>query len=344
MKSLSWDDFLELRQTLPVIDVRSESEFGQGHIQNAANIPLLNDSERKIVGTTYKQAGQQQAIREGFRLVGPRLNEIIDNAEKVIAKKEAIVHCWRGGMRSSSFAQFIGMAGMKSLVLTGGYKTYRQKALESFQLPLKFISITGFTGSGKSEILRKLGELGEQIVDLEALASHKGSAFGAIKMPPQPTTEQFQNDLFERILELDVHKPVWVEDESIAIGKIFLPTDFWKTMSGSPLVKVDVSINARIERLVEDYGNCDKDTFLKALENITKKLGGQNFKAAKDFVQQGDWGRAIEIILTYYDKAYLSSIERRAEKIAIRQDWDGQDTEAIASALISSAKRKLYLK
>jgi len=190
------DEFLLLRHSLPLIDVRSEGEFAEGHILGAVNIPLLNNQERVIVGTAYKQKGQREAIYEGFRLVGPRLNDIIGETEKTAAGKEVLVHCWRGGMRSNNFAQFIDMARIKSQTLKGGYKAYRQFAFDYFRKPLQIILIGGCTGSGKSEVLRSLAAQGEQILDLEMLAHHKGSAFGALMQLPKPTTEQFHNNLF----------------------------------------------------------------------------------------------------------------------------------------------------
>ncbi len=237
--ALSINDFLHFRQRLPVVDVRSEGEYAAGHMRGAVNIPLLNNEERIVVGTTFKRFGQKEAIREGFRLVGPRLSGIISEAEKISGEREILVHCWRGGMRSNNFCQLIEMAGIKSSPLEGGYKAYRHAALESFIKPLPIIVLTGCTGSGKSELLRALAARGEQILDLEALANHKGSAFGGLLMPPQPTTEQFQNELFEEILKLDVSKRIWVEDESIAIGKIFLPAAF---------APKSVGANGRIER------------------------------------------------------------------------------------------------
>ena len=129
-------DFFHLRQHHPVVDVRSQGEFTAGHIRGAINIPLLNNEERVIVGTTYKQRGQHEAIKEGFKLVGPRLEGIIDEAEKVAQGNEILVHCWRGGMRSNNFCQFMGMAGIKSQSVTGGYKAYRQVAFDSFKRPL----------------------------------------------------------------------------------------------------------------------------------------------------------------------------------------------------------------
>ena len=272
------DEFLSLRHQLPVIDVRSEHEYEAGHIRSATNIPLLNNAERVIVGTTYKQKGQDEAIQTGFRLVGPRLADIIEDSKKI--GKELIVHCWRGGMRSSNFCQFMAMTRTETHQLQGGYKAYRRLVLESFKKPLNFFSLTGCTGSGKTEILQALSGEGEQILDLEKIAHHKGSVFGGLMMPPQPTTEQFQNDIFEEILKLDRSKRIWIEDESIAIGKIFLPEDLWKQMTQSKLLEINVSKAVRINRLVREYGASDKQRFLEAMTKIVNKLGGQHYNAA----------------------------------------------------------------
>jgi tRNA 2-selenouridine synthase len=332
---ISLPEFLSLRNNLPVVDVRSPLEFDEGHIPGAFNVPLLNNEERIAVGTDYKQKGQAEAIKTGFRLVGPRLEEIINRAEKISSGKEILVHCWRGGMRSNNFRQFIGMAGIKSQPLIGGYKTYRKFALETFKKPLPIILLTGCTGSGKSEILRSLQKLGEQILDLEKLANHKGSAFGGLLMPPQPTTEQFQNELFEEILKLDLSKRIWVEDESIAIGKIFLPNDFWKTMSQSPIVRMDVSKEIRVQRLVDEYGLADRDEFLLIMGKVVKKLGGQHFNTAREKLLQGDMASTIEILLTYYDKAYVNSIEKRRSRILSSLNWNGKNAALFGKELIN---------
>ncbi len=317
------------------MDVRSPLEFQEGHICGAVNIPLLNNEERVAVGTDYKQKGQAEAIKTGFRLVGPRLEEIINEAEKISEGKELLVHCWRGGMRSNNFCQFIGMAKIKSLPLKGGYKAYRQFAIESFKKPLSIILLTGFTGSGKSEILRALQTQGEQILDLEKLANHKGSAFGGLLMPAQPTTEQFQNELFEEILKLDLNKRIWVEDESIAIGKIFLPGDLWATMCKSPVAQMNVSKEIRIDRLVNEYGSADREEFLQIMGKVVKKLGGQHFNAAKEKLLQGDMAATIEILLTYYDKAYHKSTEKKKDRISFSLSWDGVEPDRFAKELIN---------
>lgn len=201
-------------------------------------------------------------------------------------------------------------------------------------MPLQIILLTGCTGSGKSEVLRELAAQGEQILDLEAMANHKGSAFGGLLMPPQPTTEQFQNELMEEILKLDLSRRVWVEDESIAIGKIFLPADFFERMTLSQLVKMEVSKEVRIQRLVNEYGPADRDEFLAIMGKVTKKLGGQNYNAAKEKLLLNDMFSVMEILLTYYDKAYLGSINKRQDKISFTVPWDGNDVKLLAKDLI----------
>ena len=199
----------------------------------------------------------------------------------------------------------------------------------------------GVTGSGKTEILKALKEAGEQVVDLEGLANHKGSVFGALGQPPQPTTEQFQNDLFEALLKLDPGRRIWIEDESIAVGKIFLPSPFWKTMGRSPIVSVDVPRDVRLERLVGEYGVADRQAFGEALKGITKKLGGQHYNSAVEFMNAGDMHAAIDIILTYYDKAYGNGMARKSDRVRLRSEWNGKDVHGFAAELIRIASKQL---
>jgi tRNA 2-selenouridine synthase len=330
---LSIREFLALRRDRAVVDVRSPGEYDEGHIRGAFNIPLLNNEERSAVGTAYKQQGQAEAIREGFRRVGPRLPEIIAETEKVAAGREILVHCWRGGMRSNNFCQFAAMAKIRSQSLDGGYKAYRHEALASFAHRLPLVLLGGCTGSGKSEVLRALRTTGEQVLDLEALANHKGSVFGGLFMPPQPTTEQFQNELFEELVQLNPSKRIWVEDESLAVGRIFLPVDFWTQMTQSPLVTMEVDKDVRIRRLVNEYGAADPETFLSIMEKITKKLGGQNFKMARDHLLRGDMAATIDCLLAYYDRTYRESLARRSDRIQKKIQWNGEDAHQAALAL-----------
>jgi tRNA 2-selenouridine synthase len=335
--TITLDEFLKLRRQLPVADVRSPGEYQAGHIPGTTNIPILNNEERVAVGTIFKEKGQQEAIMTGFRLVGPRLEQIVTDAKKLSGGKEMIVHCWRGGMRSSNFCQFVSMAGVQTHQLLGGYKTYRQHAVESYELPFQFMVVGGKTGSGKSEILRSIEQRGEQVLDLEKLANHKGSAFGGLMMGPQPTTEQFQNELFENILKLDVQKRIWIEDESIAIGKIFLPDPIYQGIRKAPLLRIDVPKEVRVQRLVNEYGHADQAEFLQAMEKITKKLGGQHFQSAKAKLESGDMAATIEILLNYYDRTYSVGMEKREYIVSPTIRWDGKEVSTCASELLQLA-------
>jgi len=337
-KQVSIEEFLNLRAQFPVADVRSPKEFAEGHIQAAFNIPILNDDERIAVGTDYKQKGKEAAVRTGIKLVGPRLDEIVEQANTIAKQKNLLVHCWRGGMRSANFSWLMELAGIPCINLKGGYKAYRQKAIESFEQPYPFILITGATGSGKTDILKALANAGEQIVDLEALANHKGSVFGGMGLGDQPSTEQFQNDLFEALHQLDKSKRIWIEDESIAIGKVFLPDTFWKVLRSSPLVRIEADKSIRIKHLVEDYGRADRQALAEAIDKITKKLGGQHAKAAKESLLAGDLANTADILLTYYDKAYQNGLKSREVKIMAGLNYDGIHTDELAQELISKIK------
>ena len=336
--AITVNEFLQLRSGLPVADVRSENEFAAGHIPGASNLPLLNNDERIAVGTDYKQKGRDAAIRTGLRLVGPRLEQLVNDAGHLANDRELIVHCWRGGMRSRNFCVFAAMVGVRTLQVKGGYKAYRQLAIESFAKPFKFLVIGGKTGGGKSDLLRALAANGEQIIDLEALAHHKGSAFGGLLQLPQPTTEQFQNDLFEAILKLDLSMPVWIEDESIAIGKIFLPEVLWRRKKESPVVRIELDKAARVNRLVNEYGPADRTEFLQAMEKITKKLGGQHFNHAKELLEAGDMHGTIDILLTYYDKAYMNSLEKKLDQVLGTVSWNGTDPHSAVPDLLAVSR------
>lgn len=332
---LSVKDFLKLRSELPVIDVRSEGEFEAGHIPGSINISLLNNEQRAAVGIAYKQHGQLEAIRTGFRLIGSDIAQIIERTEQTAGgDREVIAYCWRGGMRSDYFSRFMEMAKIKCHTLQGGYKSYRTLAQAYFSKQWKLNVIGGCTGSGKTEILRALAQQGEQVIDLEMLACHKGSVFGGLMMPPQPTSEQFENDLFEVLLKMDEQKTIWIEDESIAIGKVFLPQSFWKRMNESPVIELDVEKTVRVQRLVAEYAKADAESFLQSLEKIISRLGHQHYQRAREFVLGGKWYEAIDVILTYYDKAYLNGLGRKQHRVAHRVRWDGQAVHEVVGQLL----------
>ncbi len=306
-------DIIKNRDAWQIIDVRSPGEFNTGHIPGAINIPLFNDEERARVGTLYKQVSPEAALKEGLQISGLKMNTLVDTVKpyKCIDGKEILVHCWRGGKRSQAIQWLFNFAGVRCYRLDGGYKSYRQ-ALKAFFaeniFELKILG--GCTGSGKTEILDELASYGSQIVDLEKIAHHKGSAFGSIGESPQPTTEQFENNLFKAFLSLEPDCPVWLENESKSIGKVHIPDGLWHQMRQSVLYNIDVEKEIRLDRTLKYYSEPINIDMLKtSFEKIKKRLGGLDFQLAIKALAENDLRTAAAIALTYYDKSYNYQIE-----------------------------------
>ncbi|OJV21953.1 MAG: tRNA 2-selenouridine(34) synthase MnmH [Bacteroidetes bacterium 41-46] len=309
-KVLSADEFIKRAESTPLLDVRSPGEYAHAHIPGALSLPLFSDDERAKVGTLYKNQGKVASVQKGLEFVGPKLKGFTKFALK-LGSEELLMHCWRGGMRSSSMAWLMESVGLRVLLLDGGYKAYRKMVLESFDSPMKIILLGGYTGSGKTELLLQLNEAGEQIVDLEGLANHKGSAFGALGQPDQPSTEQFENLLFREISRLDLSRRVWVEDESRNVGKVFLPQPLWERMRNSPLIRIDTPYEIRLERLMRDYACFDTEGLTASIKKIEKRLGFDKCKKALDACLSDDRELAARICLDYYDAAYGSQLDNR---------------------------------
>lgn len=306
------ETFLKRIKEIPAIDVRSPGEFEKGHIPGAVNIPLFSNQERAHVGTVYKVKSKEKAIEVGYKYVLPKLDDFISESEQLAPNKEVMVHCWRGGMRSQSFAKHLFENGFKTVhVLEGGYKTFRNYALSSFKTDAEICVIGGYTGSGKTHILNQLEIKGEQIIDLEGRANHKGSAFGGIGNGLQPTVEQFENNLFWDWKELDYSKTIWFEDESHRIGDVNIPMTLYENMRTKPVVFLEIPREERVKHLVEEYANCPKEDLIDSIERITKRLGGTNTKTATQSIKESNFAEAANMALTYYDKYYLRGLNNR---------------------------------
>jgi len=337
MSTLPIEEFLESSQNNPVVDVRSPGEFESGHIPGATNIPLFTNEERAVVGTIFKQKNRESAILEGLDIVGPKMSRFVRECQALDFENHLLIHCWRGGMRSESFAWLMNTSGLVAKTLEKGYKAYRNYALETLEKPSKLILIAGSTGSGKTEVLHKLKEMGEQTVDLEGIANHKGSAFGALGQNPQPSTEHFQNMLFEAFRPLDFNKCIWLEDESIGIGKVFIPNQLWNQMVKSPFIRIELAKEKRIERLVKEYGHFTKDELEVSINKIAKKLGGQTVQEAIASLKTGDLHSTTQLVLKYYDKSYNNSIIRKNNRQMNSIEFDSFNAGSMAKALIEAA-------
>ncbi|MCX6239570.1 MAG: tRNA 2-selenouridine(34) synthase MnmH [Bacteroidia bacterium] len=315
MQILNADEFLTLKKSLPVVDVRSPGEFAEGHIPGATNIPIFDDKERAIIGTIYKSKGRFPAIEKGLEIVGPKMAQFVREAVVIASSGRLLVHCWRGGMRSESMAWLFERVGIECFTLQGGYKSYRNYLFEKVGDLPHLIVIEGHTGSGKTEILLRLKTLGEQVIDLEGLANHKGSVFGGIGQETQPTTQQFQNVLFEDVFGFDLSKRVWIEGESQTVGRVFLPDPLWYKMNEAQCIEILVPRSERVSRLVIEYGTLPEELMENAIINLSKRLGDQRMNEILSYYREKNLDRVAGKLLEYYDLTYQFSRDKYKRKL-----------------------------
>lgn len=270
------------------------------HIPGAISLPLFSDAERALVGTAYKKQGKNDAVRLGIKIVGPKLHTFL---EQVDPCTNARVYCWRGGMRSGFIRYFFDLAGIATLQLDGGYKNFRRFVLETLSRPYPLKIIGGYTGSGKTELLKKLRGL-----DLEALAQHRGSVFGDIPDVVQPSCEHFENRL---ALELRNRSgPIWVEHESRLIGRCQIPNNFYSLMQTAPIYVMHVAKEQRLLRIVAEYGSFSKEQLKQKTMKLSKRLGLVVTKEVLRLIDEGNLIDAFSPLLDYYDKAYDHALKK----------------------------------
>lgn len=305
------ENFLNTEQDRILIDVRTPAEYEHAHIPNAVNMPIFSNEERVQIGTTYKQIGKEEATILGFEYAGPKWSNYIKSAKLLAPHKKVCVHCWRGGMRSGAIAWCLDFAGFDVLVITGGYKSYRNWVLEQFKKEYPLLVLGGMTGSHKTDLINNIEQIGEQIVDLEKLAQHQGSAFGSMNKLIQPSQEQFENLLATKLATLQNNKKIWIEDESYSIGKIVIPRNLWLQMQCANMIEIQIDKVSRIDYLANEYGKLNIDFLKNACLHIQKRLGFDNFKKAIQALDNNEVRTFIEIIIYYYDKCYQKCINKR---------------------------------
>ncbi len=325
IEKINVENFLEFAIQHPVIDVRSPGEFNHAQIPGAYTLPLFTDEERKIVGTTYKHQSREAAIKIGLNFFGVKMKKVVEEVEVIISNRQQatdkedqlpianciLVYCWRGGMRSAAIAWLLDMYGFKVYTLAGGYKAFRNWVLKQFDKEYNLKILGGYTGSGKTLILQELKRKGYPVIDLENIANHKGSAFGAIGEKPQPTQEMFENLLAIKLNEVSDSFGIWLEDESQRIGKLIIPNPFWEKMRASPVYFLDIPFEERLNYLVTTYGNFEKGKLMESIERIKKRLGGLETKNAISYLSENKIIECFSILLKYYDKLYAKGLQNR---------------------------------
>lgn len=331
IEHLDIEDFLKLSQQLPILDARSPAEYLYARVPGAFSLPLFTDEQRKIIGTAYKQQSRQIAVKLGLSFFSRRMEDMLADAEKIITfrneksteNNRVLVHCWRGGMRSRSVAWLLDLYGYKVYTLKGGYKAFRNWALNQFERSYFLKILGGYTGSGKTEVLRELKKRGATVIDLEKLANHKGSAFGGIGENPQPSQEMFENllaiELFQAIYKIESStteksseiKEIWLEDESRHIGSVGIPKTFWNNMRESNLYFLEIPFEERLQHIISTYGTFEKSKLIDSIVKIQKRLGGLETKNAINFLLENNVKDCFSILLRYYDKLYTNALHKR---------------------------------
>ena len=331
-----------------VIDARSEGEYAEDHLPGAHNWPSLNNEERIRVGTLYKQVSPFEAQKIGAALVAANISRHIQ--AHVLGQPKSwqpLVYCWRGGKRSNSLALILGQIGFKVHLIEGGYKAFRKAVIEDTPrqvAPLGFRVLCGPTGSGKTRLLQALAAQGGQVLDLEALASHRASVLGVIPGHPQPTQKAFETRLWNALRQLDPARPVFVEAESKKVGNITLPDSLIHAMRASPCVRLELSLAHRVQLLLEDYDHFVRDAafFCERLDKLVDLKGRALIEDWKGRVLAGQTAEVVaDLLEKHYDPGYETSTARNfgqyGQARALALDGpDGQSMQQAATVLLTS--------
>jgi len=329
-----------------VIDARSPSEFALDHIPGAINCPVLDDEERRIVGTIYKQTGAFEARRVGGAMVAANLaRHLRERFAEQPANWRPLVYCWRGGLRSGSMVTWLRLVGWDAQQLAGGYKSFRHHVLaqiESTVPKLQLRVICGATGSAKTRVLQALAARGEQVLDLEHFASHKGSLLGALPGVPQPSQKQFETRIATCFEALDLSRTLYVEGESARIGRLSVPIPLVAHMRAAACIEIQADATARLDYLLRDYAYLgdDRAALAAQLERLKEMQGKAVVQRWQEWALEGDLPPLFaELMALHYDPHYERSQARHFEKWPQRKqvaapDLTEQGIEAVAEAIL----------
>jgi tRNA 2-selenouridine synthase len=325
-----------------LIDARSESEYALDRLPGALNWPSLTDAERIVVGTEYVQVSPFLAKKRGAALVA---RNIAAHLEREVLDKpkdwRPLVYCWRGGTRSGALANVLDQIGFRTHRLEGGYQAYRRAviaALEALPARFQYRVICGSTGAGKSRLLQVLQAQGAQVLDLEALANHRGSVLGLVPGSPQPGQKQFESRVWDALRRFDPARPVYVESESKKVGDLRVPLALIEHMRAAPCLRLELGLDARVALLLEDYGHFVTDTaaFCERLDALRASRGNEIVEAWQEAAHGGRTPEVVrELLLRHYDPIYAQSMKRNFAGVsALRAElsWDGSAASLEAAA------------
>jgi tRNA 2-selenouridine synthase len=325
-----------------LIDARSESEFAQDRVPGAVNWPSLNDAQRADVGTQYKQESPFEAKKRGAALVARNIAAHIERETAALPKGwRPLVYCWRGGQRSGALATVLSQIGWQVELLDGGYREYRRTVvadLATLPQKLELRVVCGTTGSGKSLLLQVLKKRGEQVLDLEALANHRGSVLGLVPGQRQPGQKMFESLLWHQLRCIDTTRRVWVESESRKVGDLQVPPSLVQHMRAAPCVNLQLGLDARVALLLSEYRHFVDDigAFCERLDALRTLRGHEVVNAWQEAARGGRVDTVVrELLVTHYDPVYLQSMRRNFPGFSaplMSVEWDGTEQGLLNSA------------
>lgn len=330
-----------------IIDARSPSEFALDRVPGAVNWPSLNDDERALIGTEYKQASAFAARKRGAAMVVRNVAAHIETHVMDRPKDwSPLVYCWRGGQRSGSLALVLSQIGFRVQVIDGGYRAWRRvlvESLDALAASLQLTVICGRTGSGKSRLLAALRSQDAQVLDLEELANHRGSVLGLVPGSPQPSQKQFDTRLWEQLRRFDPSRTVWVESESRKVGALRVPERLIERMRASACVHLEVPTPARVDLLMEDYDFFvrDVEAFCERLDALRALRGNDTVNAWQGAARSGQIASVVDdLLVSHYDPVYLQSMKRNfagfEQARSVRPaDGSRQTLDAVARKLLA---------
>jgi len=338
-ETIELEKALELkRKGALIIDVRTPAEFAESTIPGAVNVPIFSNEERAQVGTLFKQQGKRDARKLGVELVAPKIPMLMEQVEDARRGHPGpvIVFCWRGGMRSLAMTSFLNLAGIHARQLLGGHKGFRRKVLDYFEQqpwPPVFV-LRGLTGVGKTRILNQLQQMDYPVIDLEGLANHRGSAFGALGLEPQPSQKQFDALLWDRLEQLRDSQYLVTEGESLHIGRLMVPKSFHQAMQTQASLWIAASLDIRTRIILEDYPALDqlREQFKRPINALKERLGGKVVAEFLELLNSGQWDKLVrELMVRYYDPLYMHTLPER--RVEIELETIAAATEKVAAAI-----------